>query len=359
MDKVIDKLLLEWSWRCEKGYPDINNPADKKVLDKLLAEYGISINQFLIEQEKEEEKEIDVDKLIDLIKSKKDTLDTQFLTTVYKTVQDKGKGLSAKIIKILKDKNIDKAAGIILTAAQRLGIEEKLADYLSKQEAEKPGISDLKNNAGSDLIEFFSNKTNLPSEFLKVVSGGDTPIGSKGVGKAEYILALLGRNGSKQSIGDVEIEGKSIEVKADLARLGERAGNLQNLYTQIQDTFNIAPRPVRGGSENFVSYIENVTSTLTTPEDLNKLKKIINTEFENKFTNIDIKNTSEVKEGLFSWYVDNFYDTEPSDLILLYLNGKFKLYTKEEFKQDVLQEKIKFNNQFGATNKAPQLSSFE
>jgi hypothetical protein len=41
MNNVIDKLLLEWSWRCEKGYPDINNPADKKVLDKLLKEYNI------------------------------------------------------------------------------------------------------------------------------------------------------------------------------------------------------------------------------------------------------------------------------------------------------------------------------
>jgi hypothetical protein len=35
MDNVIDKLLLEWSWRCEKGYPDINNPKDIKILGEI------------------------------------------------------------------------------------------------------------------------------------------------------------------------------------------------------------------------------------------------------------------------------------------------------------------------------------
>jgi Mn-dependent DtxR family transcriptional regulator len=43
MDKVIDKLLLEWSWRCEKGYPDIHNPADRKILENLLTEHNIPV----------------------------------------------------------------------------------------------------------------------------------------------------------------------------------------------------------------------------------------------------------------------------------------------------------------------------
>ena len=44
MDNVIDKLILEWSWRCEKGYPDINDDADKKILINLLEKYGVSLN---------------------------------------------------------------------------------------------------------------------------------------------------------------------------------------------------------------------------------------------------------------------------------------------------------------------------
>jgi hypothetical protein len=55
MDNVVDKLLLEWSWRCEKGYPDINNPADKKVLDKLLTEYGVSLDNIRDNVQEQEE----------------------------------------------------------------------------------------------------------------------------------------------------------------------------------------------------------------------------------------------------------------------------------------------------------------
>jgi len=42
MDNVIDKLLLEWSWRCEKGYPDINNKKDLKILEEI---FDISLTE--------------------------------------------------------------------------------------------------------------------------------------------------------------------------------------------------------------------------------------------------------------------------------------------------------------------------
>ena len=32
--ELIDKILLEWSYRCEKGYPDLNNKEDLKSDDK-------------------------------------------------------------------------------------------------------------------------------------------------------------------------------------------------------------------------------------------------------------------------------------------------------------------------------------
>lgn len=38
---VVDKILTEWAYRCKKGYPDVNNPDDMKVLRELYSEYGI------------------------------------------------------------------------------------------------------------------------------------------------------------------------------------------------------------------------------------------------------------------------------------------------------------------------------
>ena len=35
---VTDKLYTEWAWRTESGIPDINNPKDKAILDRLIRE---------------------------------------------------------------------------------------------------------------------------------------------------------------------------------------------------------------------------------------------------------------------------------------------------------------------------------
>ncbi len=36
---VIDKILLEWSWRCHKGYPDVDSEQDMEILESVLASY--------------------------------------------------------------------------------------------------------------------------------------------------------------------------------------------------------------------------------------------------------------------------------------------------------------------------------
>ena len=35
---IVDKLYTEWAWRTRTGVPDINNPEDKAILDKLISE---------------------------------------------------------------------------------------------------------------------------------------------------------------------------------------------------------------------------------------------------------------------------------------------------------------------------------
>lgn len=38
----IDKLVAEWAYRCKKGYPDINNLEDKKVLEEVMQEWKLN-----------------------------------------------------------------------------------------------------------------------------------------------------------------------------------------------------------------------------------------------------------------------------------------------------------------------------
>ena len=43
---TLDELLLEWSYRTNKGYPCLDNPSDITILKKLLARLNLpSVNK--------------------------------------------------------------------------------------------------------------------------------------------------------------------------------------------------------------------------------------------------------------------------------------------------------------------------
>jgi len=50
----IDKILLEWSWRCEKGYPDLKTAKDLAVLKQVLKEMNLP-NPFTVLAEADDE----------------------------------------------------------------------------------------------------------------------------------------------------------------------------------------------------------------------------------------------------------------------------------------------------------------
>jgi len=57
---TLDELLLEWSYRSEKGYPSLDSPSDISLLKEILGELGIPAESIIDELEGEEE-EIEVD----------------------------------------------------------------------------------------------------------------------------------------------------------------------------------------------------------------------------------------------------------------------------------------------------------
>ena len=38
---TLDELVLEWSYRTQKGYPEIDNPSDVQVLKEILTELDL------------------------------------------------------------------------------------------------------------------------------------------------------------------------------------------------------------------------------------------------------------------------------------------------------------------------------
>lgn len=53
----IDKLITEWSWRCKKGYPDLNNTEDMAILKNILLEYDITLEEVESKVEEQQENE--------------------------------------------------------------------------------------------------------------------------------------------------------------------------------------------------------------------------------------------------------------------------------------------------------------
>jgi hypothetical protein len=185
--KVIDNILLEWSYRCPDGIVDINDPKKKSILDKLLKEYNIELDEARPKKEKpvEEEDTSDIGKIISALKTagiRKDVLDS--------------------IKSILANYN-----------------EAQLKNFISK----------FRTYSIKDIPEIYKQF----SDFFNVTT--------KGLGRGEVML-IMGLKDSKsggQASKDIEIDGKVYEVKElaigefNLASDGYIGGTeyLQNLNT--------------------------------------------------------------------------------------------------------------------------------
>ena len=74
---TLDELLLEWSYRLKKGYPDMGSPSDIQVLREVLVENKMPADDIINElegleggeKEKEEPKKISSSSIIQLIKN--------------------------------------------------------------------------------------------------------------------------------------------------------------------------------------------------------------------------------------------------------------------------------------------------
>ena len=44
---TLDELLLEWSYRSEKGYPNLDNPSDISILKQLLEKLDLPIEKII------------------------------------------------------------------------------------------------------------------------------------------------------------------------------------------------------------------------------------------------------------------------------------------------------------------------
>jgi hypothetical protein len=107
MSKIdTDKILVEWAYRCQKGYPDMDNPSDLRILKQILKENNIEFPNIIVEQEEEEEEAFTKDDIIKLINSSE--LTPSQLKRIYNAVGGvaSNEAIDDYLDKVAKESNI-------------------------------------------------------------------------------------------------------------------------------------------------------------------------------------------------------------------------------------------------------------
>ena len=212
----IDNILSEWSYRCSKGYPDLNDPNDLAILKEVMAEMNVS---FPIDEiaYKQEFNEWDV--------TLEDGLDQLEESEFYDITNALNEGS-------LEDFNVPSALQQMLVKANKTKQFESFITRLPGGESE-PAIQNfidrLTPNEYEDLVKMLYSKTSVEeitkSEYESGVASKLFALEPKGIGKAELFLAWVVAN-SKVSGGgesfDLRVNNKKYEVKD--YRKGESKG---------------------------------------------------------------------------------------------------------------------------------------
>ena len=220
---TIDKVLLEWSLKTDKGYPDLNSKEDMDLFESM---FGIRLNE---EQKNTSDttEEVDINDIITLLK--KETGNQKLLQRVYRTLSsntavDKVKYMLNKV-GINKDtfsnRNLPAEIINILISGEKNSIQAFL-DSINSTELKTSG-----NIRTTGLPGF-------PKEKYQALAGIHGARNRVAMGKGEILFPLLyndvqlNTSGTK---GDFIIKGQSGELKANGARLsGETKGTVYTPY---------------------------------------------------------------------------------------------------------------------------------
>ena len=203
----ITKYLNNISYKFPKGYPDVNDPKDMELLNEM-------IKNLIKEDEDEDLKK----KLIDIINSS--DLSDDELRAYTKSITNRG--FKGDITGKLNNKGYTKDS---------FKVGDKAIDYIidkiADSEAEEFINYTPKSFRNAPDKGNFSKVTGLSDKLVKdlidIEPGADA--GGSSIGKGELILSLAFNDiDNRGGGGDLNYNGKNLEVKGTGGRLGQQAG---------------------------------------------------------------------------------------------------------------------------------------
>ncbi len=304
--KVIDELLLEWSYQCPDGIVDINNPEKVKILSRILNE---------IDSKQE---------LVDLIKAS--DLSPEQIDKLKKYVSKKTtrSNVNVELENLLASKGLKRVGPLVIYLANKFDVEDILLEYLKTNKKSSIGEN-------GNLFTEFSSESGLPEEFIKIL----TQTTSNQLGAGELLLVTM-LNGAKKKIaksgqGDVELgNGDILELKGKGATLSEW-GSKKPIRNAFEEVY--------GESENLAQLTKNDNWLNKLIEDLRlkgdteenkKAKEVLNKLYPN--FQLDT-NPDNLKNSIAENFIDQYFGSNINYILVLdETTGNYEKFNKENLK---------------------------
>ena len=315
---VVDKILTEWAFRCKKGYPDMNNPDDMKILKEIYSEYGIVMEE-KDESEEEESTKLSIKDLQSILGSIEN--DSEAITYIYKYIRGRARSTELQAVfdksnittKTISGTNTPKAIFDILAH------NEDLENYVEYVKSDKH-INYVGLGSEGNLIDKLEVTGISKKSIEELVNLGGFE-GGRGVGKGEVALALLVDDlRMREGSGDLDWKGKYVEVKGSGGRLGGRNTKIPETLALIK-RYNQADPPIN--SKRLHEIIPALLQQGAPKQELRKeTEQLINALYPKgdgaKYVTEDnLNNQKELRAAFQKAYFYNYLNIEGVDYLMM------------------------------------------
>jgi hypothetical protein len=204
---IFDKFFTKFSYKFDKGYPDMKDPKDIVLLKKLVVEtLGLMV------EEKDYNDQI-LDLLSDLSDDEAKKKVIAYLSKINKKEDKEDNKLEENIIKHLADKNLtgDIIDSILfkITKSNQL---QQFSDYLDNPNLTHSDL--LNNNNLNSLFGEVSLNPDLKNKIINISGAlGNITFGKGEIALIVFLKGAIKFKSSKEQKGDIQIEGHVLELK--------------------------------------------------------------------------------------------------------------------------------------------------
>jgi len=332
---VIDKIVTEWAFRCKKGYPDINNPDDMKILKEIYSQFGIVQEEEKPQQRQPQKDDVSVEDLETLIGARKTELTQDQINNLYKIISKTGKGYTKSLLTILEEnKKLKRQQAIpVASLADKYHFEDKIIDSINN-----PANTFLSLGLEGNLTTRLQEITGIDSTYIDIIIGLTVGGGQKGVGKGEIAIVSFLHDTTSATKGDVQtkdgrVEFKGIDAILAASKLTTRGVGVDQIFADIIKILNI-PEDQQANLKGTPGKQEGnwIDKLVRFTQDKLQIQKVLDKFYHGlvKIGDTDITSANAVKTAIAKDLAKNYIKTINEPIFFISENNDYKIYRTEE-----------------------------